>query len=136
MLTQSVLSHADAMRILNAVLAGIKERGVTAAVAVADDHGELLAFARTDGCLLAPIVIAQNKAFTAARERRPSRVVGDSARAGNWQFTNFGDPRYTGFGGGVPIVVAGRVVGGVGVSGLTDAEDEELALIGAAVVAG
>ena len=47
--------------------------GQGAAVAVVDAHGELVAFLRTDGCGLASINIAINKAFTAARERTESR---------------------------------------------------------------
>ena len=83
---------------------------------------------------LAPIIIAQNKAFTAARERRTSKALGDATRKEGFHLANFGDTRYTAFGGGVPIIVDGRVVGGVGVSGLSEAEDEELARIGAAVL--
>ena len=48
--------------------------------------------------------------------------------------TNFGDLRYTAWGGGVPIVVDGEVIGAVGVSGLPEAEDMVLARLGAALV--
>ncbi len=48
--------------------------------------------------------------------------------------TNFGDLRYTGWGGGVPIVVDGVVIGAVGVSGLPEQEDMDLAARGAATV--
>lgn len=50
--------------------------------------------------------------------------------------TNFGDLRYTAWGGGVPIVYQGQVVGAVGVSGLPEAEDMVLAAKGAALLAG
>ena len=93
-----------------------------AAVAVVDAHGELVAFLRTDGCGLASINIAIHKAFTAARERVESRVLGERSRTEGFPLTNFGDPRYVGWGGGVPIIVAGEVIGAVGVSGLTEAE--------------
>ena len=105
-----------------------------AAVAVVDHHGELVALVRTDGCPLPSINNAINKAYTAARERRPSREIGDASRTERFPITNFGDLRYTGWGGGVPLVVDGAVVGAVGVSGLPEADDIALAERGAAAL--
>jgi glc operon protein GlcG len=48
--------------------------------------------------------------------------------------TNFGDPRYVGWGGGIPLVVDGDVVGAIGVSGLPEADDIEIAEAAAAVL--
>lgn len=117
----------DGLAIVTAVLERLREDGKGAAVAVVDDHGELLAFARSPGCPLASIANAANKAFTAARERVPSAEIGRRSREEGWPLTNFGDPRYTGWGGGVPILEEGAVVGAVGVSGLPEAEDVALA---------
>ncbi|TFH15551.1 MAG: heme-binding protein [Acidimicrobiales bacterium] len=128
------LSHHDAQRVLAAAQAELDRTGRGAAVAVVDHHGELVAFVRTDGCRLPSINIAINKAFTAARERTPSRNVGEASRAENFPMTNFGDPRYTGWGGGVPLVVAGDVVGAVAVSGLPEADDIAIAEVAAAVL--
>jgi len=50
-----------------------------------------------------------------------------SSPEGRFPLSNFGDPRYVGWGGGVPIVVDGAVIGAVGVSGLAEADDVELA---------
>ncbi|MBE2236207.1 MAG: heme-binding protein, partial [Caldilineaceae bacterium] len=77
--------------------------------------------------------IAINKAFTAAREQKPSRAIGDSVREDRWPMTNFGDLRYTAWGGGAPLVHAGQVVGGVGVSGLPEEEDMVLATLGVSI---
>ncbi|HRA65351.1 MAG TPA: heme-binding protein, partial [Caldilinea sp.] len=107
------LSHRDALRVVEAIRAELEQQGKGAAIAVADAHGELLAFLRTDGCKLPSIQIAINKAFTAAREQKPSRAIGESARDDRWPMTNFGDLRYTAWGGGVPLLHAGQVVGGV-----------------------
>ena len=73
-----------------------------------------------------------NKAFTAARLRRPTSVVGANVRHPETGFDigYYGDPRFVGFGGGLPVLVDGRVLGAVAVSGLSQAEDEELAAIG------
>lgn len=108
----------------------LEETGKAAAIAVVDAHGELIAFLRTDGCPLPSIQNAINKAYTAARERKPSGAVGKASRTDGFPMTNFGDLRYTGWGGGVPILVGGVVVGAVGVSGLPEAEDAELAALG------
>lgn len=128
------LSHADAMKIIGAIQAQLEEKQKGAAIAVTDAQGELLAFLRTDGCKLPSIMIAINKAFTAAREQKESLAVGESSRSQGFPMTNFGDIRYTAWGGGVPIVYQGQVVGAVGVSGLPESEDIELARMGARVI--
>lgn len=125
------LSHRDAARIITTIQQILEERREGAAVAVVDAHGELLAFLRTDGCKLPSITIAMNKAFTAARERRTSQAIGAGSREEPFPMTNFGDLRYTAWGGGVPVVVQGEVIGAVGVSGLPEAEDIKLAQVGA-----
>lgn len=104
----------------------LQAQGDDAAVAVVDAHGELVAFMRTDGCGLASINIAMHKAFTAARERVESSVLGERSRSEGFPISNFGDPRYVGWGGGVPIVVDDAVIGAIGVSGLPEASDVEL----------
>jgi glc operon protein GlcG len=87
-----------------------------------------------DGCRLQPGTIAIGKAFTAAREQKESKEVGDESRSNGFPMTNFGDSRFVTWGGGVPIVYQGQVVGGVGVSGLPEEEDIVLARLGASVI--
>lgn len=130
------LSLTDAQLVLAAAQASLEADGRGAAVAVVDDHGELVAFVRTDGCPLPSIANAINKAYTAARERRPSREIGDASRDEGFPMTNFGDLRYTGWGGGVPLALDGVVVGAVGVSGLPETDDMRIAAAAAAVLAG
>lgn len=126
------LSHTDALVVLDAIRGQLERTGRGAAVAVVDDHGELLAFIRTDGCRLSSITIAINKAYTAAREQTESKSVGEASRAEGFPMTNFGELRYVSWGGGIPISSDGRVVGAVGVSGLPETEDMELARLGVA----
>jgi len=125
------LSHADAQRIVEIIRSEAERGGKGVAIAVTDAQGELLAFLRTDGCPLPSITNAINKAFTAARERKKTAVLGASSRTQDFPMTNFGDLRYTAWGGGVPVVYQDQVVGAVGVSGLTEEEDEALARLGA-----
>jgi glc operon protein GlcG len=131
--TQTNLSHADALKIIDLIRDRLEAEDKGAAIAVCDRHGELLAFLRTDGCRLPSINIAINKAFTAAREEKPSRVVGEASRAGGWPMSNFGDPRFTAWGGGVPVRYKGEIAGAIGVSGLPEEEDMVLAAMGAAL---
>ena len=125
------LSHLDALKIVIAIQTELEKQEKSAAIAVTDTQGELLAFLRIDGCKLPSIVIAINKAFTAAREQKESKIIGDSSRKNEFPMTNYGDLRYNAWGGGVPIVYRGQTVGAVGVSGLSEAEDMELAQMGA-----
>jgi glc operon protein GlcG len=129
-----VLSHNDAMNIIEAVRAELDRGRRGATVAVCDEHGELIALLRTDGCPLPSLNNAIHKAYTAAREGVPSGAVGQRAREEGWPLTNFGDLNYTGWGGGVPIVYGGQVVGAVGISGLPEAEDVALAEMAAKLV--
>lgn len=117
----------EARQVVDTIADELVARGLGAAVAVVDPHGELVAFVRTEGCPLASINNAVNKAFTAAREGVASKAVGDSSRDEGFPLTNFGDPRYIGWGGGVPIIVEGAVIGAVGVSGLAEEVDMDLA---------
>jgi glc operon protein GlcG len=125
------LSHSDAMMVIAAIQAELEKENKGAAIAVSDTQGELVAFLRTDGCRLPSINIAINKAYTAAREQKPSKAVGQASVEEGFPMTNFGDLRYTAWGGGVPIVYEGEVVGAVGVSGLPEEEDMILAEMGA-----
>lgn len=134
MYQKSHLSHVDAMKIVDTIRAELEADGRGASIAVADAHGELLAFLRTDGCKLPSLNIAINKAYTAAREGVESYQVGQASKNEGFPMTNFGDLRYTAWGGGVPIVVDGEVVGAVGVSGLPEAEDMVLARMGANLI--
>ena len=127
---QLVLTHAEAGRALDAMSAETTRRGKAAVLVVADAHGEVLALLRMDGAPLSSLMIAQNKAYTAARERAPSREIGRRSREEGFPMTNFGDLRYVGWGGGIPVTVEGQVVGAVAVSGLPETEDEEIAEIG------
>lgn len=127
------ISHHEALQIIAAIQAELEQTNRAAAIAVADAHGELIAFLRLDGCKLPSLTIAINKAFTAAREGKESKEVGQSSREQGFPMTNFGDLRYTAWGGGVPLTYQGKVIGAVGVSGVPEAEDMALAKLGVEV---
>jgi glc operon protein GlcG len=126
MYTTLNLSHADAQTMIEAVRRKLEAEKKPGAIAVTDSHGELVAFLRMDGCHLPPGQIAINKAFTASRERNPSGAIGEASRTRPFPMTNYGDLRYTGWAGGVPVIVDGQVVGAIGISGLDEAAESAL----------
>jgi glc operon protein GlcG len=128
------LSHDDALKIISAIQVELEKQNKGAAVAVADAHGELIAFLRTDSCPLPSITIAMNKAFTAARKGQESKAIGQASKEQGFPMTNYGDLRYTAWGGGVPILYQGKVIGAVGVSGLPEEEDMGMARMGAGLI--
>jgi glc operon protein GlcG len=138
MRTSRVIDFADARRVVDAIVTKIIERRKAGVIAVADSHGELIAFVRMDGAPVSSIRIAMNKAWTAARERKPTKEIGERARhpEKGFDIAYFGDPRFVGWGGGVPVWQDGEVVGAVAVSGLPQEEDTELASFGAELISG
>jgi glc operon protein GlcG len=130
------LSYEDARRALDAISTELKRRVLPATITVADDHGELIALMRMDGAPLSSIVNATNKAWTAAREGKPSFEIGRAVRHPETGFdiAYYGDQRYIGWGGGVPILLGGALVGAIGVSGAPEAVDIEVAALGVAAI--
>jgi len=121
------IGYTEARELVGAVADRLEADSLGAAVAVVDAHGELVALLRTDGCPFPSIKIAIQKAFTAARDRQESRALGDKAREEDFPLTNFGEVGYVGWGGGVPLVADGQIMGAIGISGLPEEEDMKLA---------
>ncbi|MEZ8583739.1 heme-binding protein [Vibrio cyclitrophicus] len=106
----------------------IAERNQQAiSVSVCDTHGELLAFIRMDNVSVQAGLLAQNKAYTSARDRQPSGNLGAWARETGKDLSYWTDFKITGFKGGVPIEHQGQVIGALGISGLSEDDDEALA---------
>jgi glc operon protein GlcG len=121
------ISHGEAQALIEAVRVKAEAAGKAVVAAVADEHGELIALLRMDRAPLPSVDIAMNKAYTAARERRESGQVGARMKETSTPMTNYGSLRYTGWGGGLPILHEGKVIGAIAVSGLTEEEDVALA---------
>lgn len=126
----ATLTLAGAQSVLDAAVGEAKRLGVGGGFAVVDAAGELLAFARVDGTFAAASNVSIGKARTAARFRKATRVFEESINKGRTAMA--GMPDFLPLQGGVPIEVDGRVVGAIGVSGASSAQqDEELASLGA-----
>lgn len=110
-----------------------KTHGATPSIAVVDDAGTLLYFARLDGSFPAAADVSIGKARTAARFRKSTREFEDIVNHGRFTMTAL--PDFTPLQGGVPIVHNGQVIGAVGVSGAKSAaQDEEVAQAAARVI--
>lgn len=103
-------------------------------IAVVDDGGNLMALERLDGTFAAGANISIGKARTAVLFKRPTKAFEDIIKNGRTAMVALPDGLFTPLQGGVPIVIDGEVVGGVGVSGAASAQqDEDLAIAGANV---
>jgi glc operon protein GlcG len=131
------IDYQDAKQIVDAIVQKALEQQKAAVIAVSDAHGELITFARMDGAPLSSIRVAANKAWTAARERKPTKDIGDKIRhpEKGFDIAFYGDKRFVGWGGGIPIFRDGQVAGAIGVSGLSSAEDIALATVGLEIIA-
>ena len=95
-------------------------------VAVVDPSGNLITFARMDGAQLASISIAEHKARTAARYRRPTKLFEDAVQHGITYVTTLDDVIASR--GGIPLVEGGKIIGAVGCSGGTGSQDEAICM--------
>jgi uncharacterized protein GlcG (DUF336 family) len=101
--------------------------GVGVTLAIADDSGNILYLQRFGDAILPSIVISQKKAYTSAVLRQSTSEFGKVAQVGASAFgINTADDRLIIFGGGFPLVVDGKAIGGLGVSGGSVEEDESV----------
>jgi glc operon protein GlcG len=126
------LSLAAARRAVQAAEAEAKSRGLGVVIVVVDEAGNIIELARMDSAQIASVNVGIGKARTAAIYRRPSRVFEEQIRNGRVAALALADA--TPLQGGVPVTIAGRVVGAVGVSGDSPQADEEIALAGARAI--
>jgi glc operon protein GlcG len=129
---KKVITLNVAKKIVAAAEAEALKRGATVVIAVVDDGGHVLLLERLDDTQVASVEVAIGKARTAAIFRRPSKVFEDQIRDG--RVAALALPGATPLQGGIPIIVDGKVLGAIGVSGNTPQEDEDIAKAGAAII--
>jgi glc operon protein GlcG len=125
------LDQAGAQTVLQAAKESAQQRNAPSAIAVVDPAGDLLAFRRMDGVRPASTDLAIEKARTAARLQRPTAEIEDNINQGRTAFVTAGIAALR---GGVPIRVNGKVVGAVGVAGLSKETDTGIANTAAATL--
>ncbi len=125
------LERAEA--VIHAAVAEARKRNWKMNVAVADSGGNLVAFQRMDGAMLAAIQIAMHKARAAATFRRPTKIFEDGI---NLMYLNYllAFDGVIASRGGIPLIDQGALIGAIGCSGGTDSQDEIVSEAGAALV--
>jgi len=118
----------QAKKILVAAEAEARKNNWPVAIAVVDTHGFLIAFQRMDNTQTASVNIALEKAKTAAMFKRPSKALEDAISGG--RVAVLGLPGATPIDGGLPLMQDGKIIGAVGVSGVTSAQDAQVAKAG------
>ena len=123
-----------AKKILAGAEANARSQNLPMAIAVVDNAGQLVAFTRMDNTQTASVAIAQDKAVSAAMFRRPTKVFQDVLAAGGVGLRVLTLRNANAVEGGIPIVVDGKVMGAVGVSGGSSEQDGVVAAAGLAAM--
>lgn len=129
---RKALTLDGAKRIMAAAEAEAVTNKWTVAIAIVDEAGELVAFHKIDDTQPGSIDIAIGKARTAARMKRPTKALEDAVAGGRTVLLAVAG--LMPLEGGVPITVDGRIVGAVGVSGVTSQQDAQVAQAGIAAL--
>ena len=122
------INLAAARKVASAALVEAQKNSWNVAIAVVDNHGALVYYERMDDTQSASPVIAIEKARSAAMFRRTTRVMEDTVNKGRTSF--LGIPLATPITGGLPILAGGKIIGAIGVSGVTSDQDEQVAKAG------
>ena len=123
----------EAQAVIQAAVAEAKNRNWKMNVAVADSGGNLVAFQRMDGAMLASIQIAEHKARAAATFRRPTKIFEDGIQLMRLNYLLAFDGVIASR-GGIPLIDKGAIIGAIGCSGGTDSQDEIVSNAGASVI--
>ena len=125
------LERADAA--INAAVVEAKKRNWPISITVMDSGGNLVAFKRMDGAQLASIVVAETKARAAVTFRRETKVFESRIQEGGLVYLAT-LPGAIALRGGIPLVEAGKLIGSIGCSGASNAQDEVVCKVGAATI--
>jgi glc operon protein GlcG len=137
MKTIQTIDYSEARQAVDLIVEKALQMKKAVVVAVADAHGDLICFARMDGAPVSSIRVAMNKAWTAAREGKSTKEIGEKVKhpEKGHDIAYYGDPNYVGWGGGIPVRKNTEVIGSVAVSGLSSTEDIALAELGVECIA-
>jgi glc operon protein GlcG len=123
-----------AKQIAAPAIAEARKNNWTMAIAIVDPAGDLVYFERMDDTQVGSVDVAIAKARTSARFKRPTKQLQDTVAAGGEGLRMLGLPGAVPIEGGLPLVVGGKIVGAIGASGGTSAQDGQVAAAGAAVL--
>ena len=122
------ISLEQAKHVADAAEAEARRNGWPMAIAIAEPSGALVYFAKMDGVQYASIALAKLKAETAAQYKRPTKMFNEALGNGHLMFLTF--PDLCAAPGGLPLVVDGKLIGAIGVSGGAGHQDDIVAQAG------
>jgi uncharacterized protein GlcG (DUF336 family) len=124
------VTQDQAHKAIAAAMVEARRIGIPMAVAIVDTAGMLVAFERMDNTQSASIDVAQDKAVSSAMYRRPTKVFQDALAGGGAGLRVLSLRRANAVEGGIPLVVDGKIIGGIGASGGTVEQDAGVAKAG------
>lgn len=127
------ISLQRAQGLLQAAIDEANRRGWQLNIAVVDSGANLVAFARMDGAMLASIAVAEHKARTAVKYRRPTRVFEDAIQQQKSYYVMTLDDIIASR-GGIPLIESGKIIGAIGCSGGSGSQDEAVCSAAAASI--
>jgi glc operon protein GlcG len=125
----------QAKKALAAAEADARGKGWPMAIAVVDNAGMLVAFVKLDNTQNGSVLIAQDKAASSAMLRRPTKAIQDGVAGGGAGVRFLALRHAVPVEGGVPLMVDGKIVGAIGVSGMASDQDGVIAKTGADALA-
>jgi uncharacterized protein GlcG (DUF336 family) len=125
------ISLESAKKVAAPALAEAAKNNWTIAVAIVDPSGNLVYYEKMDNTQLASAHVAAEKARTAATFKRPTKAFQDALATGGENLRILTLPGVVAAEGGIPLVSDGKIVGAIGVSGMTSAQDNQCAKAGA-----
>jgi len=128
------ISIETAKKIAAPAIAEARKNNWNMAIAIVDTAGDLVYFEKMDDTQIGSVQVAQAKARSAARFKRPTKAFQDALAAGGEGLRILALNGAIPVDGGVPLVVGGKIVGAIGVSGGTSAQDGQVAAAGVAVL--
>jgi glc operon protein GlcG len=131
--TKKALTLEAAKQIAAAAQAEARKNNWNMVVAIVDDGAHLLYFERMDGSQIGSVIVAQDKAATAVRFKRPSKALEEAVAGGRTVVMKLAGS--TPIEGGLPIMIDGQLIGGIGISGGTSPQDGQVAAAGIAILA-
>ena len=127
------VSHDQALKVIAGAVAEARKQSLPMAIAVVDTAGQLVAFERMDNTQTASIAVSQDKAVSAAMYRRPTKAFQDLVAGGGVGLRVLTLRNANAVEGGLPLIVDGKIIGAIGVSGGSSDQDGTVAKAGADV---
>jgi len=127
------ISLQRAQAVVQAAVAEATRKGWPLNIAVVDSGANLVTFVRMDGAQLASIAVAEHKARTAAKFRRPTRAFEDAVQKADSKYVLSLDDVIASR-GGIPLIENGQLLGAIGCSGGTGSQDEAVCAVAAALI--